>query len=47
MRKACVVIAIVALVGLNGYILPLAVSGFMATAKGNAGFVSEYPPGRP
>lgn len=41
MRRAFVLIAIVVLVGLNGYILPLAVSGFMVAAKGNAGFVGE------
>jgi len=41
MRRVFVINAIVALVGLSGYMLLVAVSGLMAAAKGNAGFVGE------
>jgi hypothetical protein len=39
MRKALVLIAVTAIVVVNGWTLPLAVSGFMAGAREGAGFV--------
>jgi len=41
MRKALVLIAVTAVVLVNGWTLPLAVSGFMAGAREGAGFVGE------